>query len=140
VDMGPRKTRRSRRKEKSEDEEEETNKENGEKEKKSFAGEIVKKWQTRSRTKDGVLGKSAVAITCTVTKTYLNVYTVSSDDEEAAGEQVLSTEWWGDKVTKDDHYNLELGGKLILLAEVLKMAAAIGDKVYGIHTSLRFDL
>jgi hypothetical protein len=42
---------------------------------------------------------------------------------------VLSTEWWGDMITEDDHFNVELSGKLVLLVEVLKMAATIGDKV-----------
>ena len=41
----------------------------------------------------------------------------------------LSKEWWAEYVKEDDQYKLELSGKLFILAEVLKMSEAIGDKV-----------
>lgn len=42
----------------------------------------------------------------------------------------LSSEWWADYFGEEDQYKLELSGKLMVLAELLKMCEAIGDKVY----------
>ena len=41
----------------------------------------------------------------------------------------VSSEWWADHVNPEDEYKLEISGKLVLLAEILKMAESIGDKV-----------
>ena len=41
----------------------------------------------------------------------------------------VSTEWWGDSLSEEDRYKVELGGKIVLLAEILKMCESIGDKV-----------
>ena len=43
--------------------------------------------------------------------------------------RVSSDAWWTDFVSSDDQYKLELSGKLVLLAEILKMSESIGDKV-----------
>lgn len=44
-------------------------------------------------------------------------------------ETAVSDQWWADYVREEDKYNHELGGKLVVLAEVLKMSESIGDKV-----------
>ena len=41
----------------------------------------------------------------------------------------LSSEWWSEFMSEEDHFRLELSGKLVLLAEILRMSEAIGDKV-----------
>lgn len=41
----------------------------------------------------------------------------------------VSSEWWAEHVTEDDKYNIDISGKITLLAEVLRMSEAIGDKV-----------
>ena len=47
----------------------------------------------------------------------------------AQGDNQVTKDWWAEFVTEDDKYKIELSGKLVLLAEILKMAEAIGDKV-----------
>lgn len=57
-EVGPRRTRGTRRNDKDE-KADENGADKTEKEKKNFAGEVVKKWKTRSRTKDGTYGECA---------------------------------------------------------------------------------
>jgi len=45
------------------------------------------------------------------------------------GPKELSSEWWAEFVKEEDENRLELGGKLMLLFEILKMCEDIGDKV-----------
>ena len=57
-----------------------------------------------------------------------------ADEEEKEPEQPendgkVSSEWWAEFLTQDDQFKLELSGKMSLLAEILKMSEAIGDKV-----------
>ena len=41
----------------------------------------------------------------------------------------ISDQWWADFVSEEDQYKIELGGKITLLSEILKMCESIGDKV-----------
>jgi len=50
--------------------------------------------------------------------------TVVSDDQEK-----VSSEWWAEYVKSEDQYKTELSGKLLILADILKMSESIGDKV-----------
>ena len=49
---------------------------------------------------------------------------VVSDEPEK-----VSAEWWAEYVKSDDQFKTELSGKLLILAEILKMCESIGDKV-----------
>ena len=49
--------------------------------------------------------------------------------ESEEDERAFSTKWWADYMTEDDARKVELGGKLVLLFETLRMAEEIGDKV-----------
>lgn len=82
--------------------------------KESFAGEIVKKWKTRSRGE------------------------YNDDDFERLDkiETPFSTGWWADYVKEEDQFKMELGGKLMLLFEILRMCEEIGDKVLIFSQSL----
>lgn len=51
------------------------------------------------------------------------------EEEEEEKDKKVSSEWWAEYVTEDDKFNMNLGGKIMLLAEVLKMCDSIGDKV-----------
>ena len=44
----------------------------------------------------------------------------------------MSSEWWAKHVREEDQYDHAISGKLVLLAEVLRLSEAIGDKVYVI--------
>lgn len=44
-------------------------------------------------------------------------------------ETPFSTGWWADYVKEEDQFKMELGGKLMLLFEILRMCEEIGDKV-----------
>ena len=62
----------------------------------------------------------------------LCLFSASEDEEKTSDtetDQPLTHEWWGDFVTDEDKFKFELSGKLILLAEVLRMCENIGDKV-----------
>ena len=55
-----------------------------------------------------------------------------SDDlpiEVDQGPQAVSREWWAEHVKEDDQNRMELGGKLVLLFDILRMCEEIGDKV-----------
>ena len=62
-----------------------------------------------------------------------------SSEEEGEGEgegedgggsnEEVSDEWWGSFLSNEDEFCTHLSGKLVLLAEVLKLAESIGDKV-----------
>ena len=55
-----------------------------------------------------------------------------SDDllmEVDAGPQAVSNEWWAEYVKEEDQNKMELGGKLVLLFDILKLCEEIGDKV-----------
>ena len=41
----------------------------------------------------------------------------------------ISDQWWARYVSEEDQYKVELGGKIMLLSEILKMCESIGDKV-----------
>ena len=41
----------------------------------------------------------------------------------------VSSEWWGEFVNTEDQFKIELSGKLMMLAEILRMSESIGDKV-----------
>ena len=65
---------------------------------------------------------------------FLSCLAVVDDDPieaepEVEEPTVISTEWWAEYLKPDDEYNLEISGKLLLLAEILKMSESIGDKV-----------
>lgn len=50
------------------------------------------------------------------------------DEEEEVvplGEEM----WWSSHLSENDHLNIELGGKIVLLFEILRLAEDIGDKV-----------
>ena len=53
----------------------------------------------------------------------------AAGEESEKEEEALTSEWWGDYVSDKDKYNHELSGKLVLLAEILRMCENIGDKV-----------
>ena len=44
-------------------------------------------------------------------------------------DQQLTSEWWASFVNKDMQFDMHLGGKIVLLSRILKMAESIGDKV-----------
>ena len=46
-----------------------------------------------------------------------------------AEEQAVSSEWWAAHVKEEDKYDHAISGKIMLLAEVLRLSEAIGDKV-----------
>ena len=48
---------------------------------------------------------------------------------EELEDQPVSKEWWAEWVSEEDKYRVELSGKMVILAEILKMCDAIGDKV-----------
>ncbi|XP_070197492.1 transcriptional regulator ATRX homolog isoform X3 [Littorina saxatilis] len=76
--------------------------------------EVVKEWKTRSRGGEG-------------------------DDllmEMDQGVQPVSSDWWAEYVTEEDKDKLELGGKLVLLFDILRMCEEIGDKVLIFSQSL----
>ena len=50
-------------------------------------------------------------------------------DESDNEDQPLSDQWWAKHMTKEDQFKIELSGKLVVLGELLKMCAAIGDKM-----------
>jgi len=52
--------------------------------------------------------------------------TVTVPDEP----EKVSAEWWAEYVTPEDQFKTELSGKLLMLADILKMSESIGDKVY----------
>ena len=41
----------------------------------------------------------------------------------------VSSEWWAEFVKSEDQFKTELSGKLLILADILKMCESIGDKV-----------
>ncbi|XP_071124633.1 transcriptional regulator ATRX homolog isoform X2 [Mytilus edulis] len=82
--------------------------------KESFAGEIVKKWKTRSR----------------------GEYNDEDFERMDKIETPFSTGWWADYVKEEDQFKMELGGKLMLLFEILRMCEEIGDKVLIFSQSL----
>lgn len=45
------------------------------------------------------------------------------------GPKEVTSEWWAEFVKEEDEFKLELGGKLVLMFEILKMCEDIGDKV-----------
>ena len=49
---------------------------------------------------------------------------VVSDEPEK-----VSDEWWAEYVKPEDQFNIELSGKLLILAGILQMSESIGDKV-----------
>ena len=49
---------------------------------------------------------------------------VVSDEPEK-----VSDEWWAEHVKPEDQFNIELSGKLLILAGILQMSESIGDKV-----------
>ena len=49
--------------------------------------------------------------------------------EVDAGPQAVSNEWWAEYVKEEDQNKMELGGKLVLLFDILKLCEEIGDKV-----------
>jgi len=60
-----------------------------------------------------------------------------ADTDEAATSVVVSdepekvsAEWWAEYVKAEDQFNTELSGKLLILADILKMCESIGDKVW----------
>lgn len=55
------------------------------------------------------------------------MYTGESDED--VGPQPVSSEWWAEYVKPEDEEKIELGGKLVLLFEILRMSEEIGDKV-----------
>lgn len=75
-------------------------------------GEVVKKWITRRRAGQ-----------------------ISESDEDV-GPQPVSSEWWAEYVKPEDEEKIELGGKLVLLFEILRMSEEIGDKVLVFSQSL----
>lgn len=56
------------------------------------------------------------------------MYTGESDED--VGPQPVSNEWWAEYVKPEDEEKIELGGKLVLLFEILRMSEEIGDKVW----------
>ena len=55
-----------------------------------------------------------------------------ADDDESDmedGAKPVSSEWWAEYVSEEDQNRLELGGKLVLLFDILRMCEEIGDKV-----------
>ena len=53
-----------------------------------------------------------------------------SELPEEEGNTKISDQWWAEYLSEEDQYKVELGGKITLLSEILKMAESIGDKVY----------
>ena len=49
--------------------------------------------------------------------------------EVDSGPQAVSNEWWAEYVKEEDQNKMELGGKLVLLFDILRMCEEIGDKV-----------
>jgi len=50
-------------------------------------------------------------------------------DEADKETDKVSSEWWAEYVTSEDQFKTELSGKLLILADILKMCESIGDKV-----------
>ena len=50
-------------------------------------------------------------------------------EEEPDTNTKISEQWWANYVSEEDQYKVELGGKILLLSEILKMCESIGDKV-----------
>lgn len=48
---------------------------------------------------------------------------------EENGVAPTSTEWWAQYLSEEDRFNIEISGKIQLLAEVLRLSESIGDKV-----------
>ncbi|XP_061189382.1 transcriptional regulator ATRX-like [Saccostrea echinata] len=106
ISDGGRKTRSSKKKKESEDDDDDSDTESQKKD------EVVKKWTTRRQRGD------------------------ISEPEEDTGPQPVSYEWWAEYVNPEDEDKLELGGKLVLLFEILRMSEEIGDKVLVFSQSL----
>lgn len=54
---------------------------------------------------------------------------LDAEEKKEEEEQKVSTEWWAEFLNPEDQYKIELSGKITLLAEILKMSEAIGDKM-----------
>ncbi|KAK3577102.1 hypothetical protein CHS0354_037134 [Potamilus streckersoni] len=82
--------------------------------------EIVKKWTTRSRRgdEDGAGPSQPLK------------------EEEFQFDKGVSSEWWAEYVKEEDKFNMDTGGKLVLLFQILKMCENIGDKVLVFSQSL----
>ena len=65
---------------------------------------------------------------------------VESEEEEEDKGKAVSEEWWGGHVGRKDEYDTLLSGKLVLLAEILKLSESIGDKVFVAVLLLAFLL
>ena len=50
-------------------------------------------------------------------------------EEEEEKDKKVSNEWWAEYISEESKRDLTLSGKLMLLAQVLKMCDSIGDKV-----------
>ena len=68
---------------------------------------------------------STLTLTCCV----LGAGPSTARDSEDERDKKVSNEWWAEHLTQEDKFRIELGGKLVLLAEILKMSESIGDKV-----------
>ena len=53
----------------------------------------------------------------------------NSPPEEDGDSQAVSSEWWAEYMKEEDKNKMELGGKLVLLFDILRMCEEIGDKV-----------
>ena len=52
-----------------------------------------------------------------------------AESNVVSDEPEVSDEWWAEYVKPEDQFNIELSGKLLILAHILQMSESIGDKV-----------
>ncbi|GFR28480.1 transcriptional regulator ATRX [Trichonephila clavata] len=85
----------------------------------SDAEEVVKVYRTRSRRNESGI----------------------ESNDELSNDGKEEKHWYDDFISEEDNHNIEISGKIILLADILKECEAIGDKVIVFSQSLlTFDL
>ena len=64
-----------------------------------------------------------------IEKIHLFVLETSGSEEDEVSYNKVSAAWWADELTPEDQFKLGTSGKLVLMAEILKMCEDIGDKL-----------